>query len=427
MLAQASTNEVKGEKVEKDGVMYEQIKTLHLDGPFIDSTFKGFFGRTDSETQDAGILRLGLIWGSTKQENAILPTKGAKTFDYEAPADENEMALTRMSLMQKEKELTALREAAAKDNEALRISKENLANQAARLKILQDRENEADGPKQFTIAQAGTIQPPNWQPSTAAVAKFGQVTFPTRYRDPPRLVTALSLFDQGNPREIGFAMQANNITNTGFTASFSGRDNTDMGAPRMSWLALPENDVQFETGIFDTAGYPKYRQENNVISFRTRGYFSRPFQNRPVFVPWICNMNLPNSWHSLTIDVHDCTTEYFDLSIQGWCYPERDVHGARIAWLACDPTGKKGKVQTGLASVMKDERWKTETVSLNAGFSKPPAVFVALRHLDVSNDHPARLAATVSDVTSSSFKLEYGTWDFNQDMYMTQWSWIAIE
>lgn len=63
LIAQANQNDVKAPgEVEKDGVLYERVQTTHTDCLLSKGTLKGFFGRADETTSQAGgILRLGLV------------------------------------------------------------------------------------------------------------------------------------------------------------------------------------------------------------------------------------------------------------------------------------------------------------------------------------------------------------------------------
>ncbi|KAK5942982.1 hypothetical protein PMZ80_003987 [Knufia obscura] len=428
MLVQASSNEVKGDMVEKDGITYEQIKTLHIDNPLLDGSFKGFFGNIDVENQGAGIQRLGLIWGSVRSEKPPPTAKMAKPFDYEAPSDDSEKEKARNDLAQKEKEITALRETVNENTDALKAKEQELTSQKARLEDLQRRVNDTDGPKQTTYAQWGTVDPKEWHVQSSSVPDDEIVTFATRYRDPPRVIAALQKLDQPTPREMALSMNIGSITNSGFRSTFMGRDNTDMYPPRMAWLSLPENDIQFETGFLDTMEIPhsedKQHRQGRITN---RFYFSRPYQNIPTIVAWFCNINLPNTWHSIQINTLNVKKEYFDLSVMAWEFPDRWFHGARVVWLAYDSAGKKGKVQSGRVEVWNKDRWKSETISLTVGFTRPPAVLVALAYLDVGNDRPVRLAADVHEITPTSFKLGCGDWDNDNNMYLTCWNWIAIE
>jgi hypothetical protein len=86
LLGQAVKNEIlSGNKVRKDGAMYENVHTDYVDNAFGTGTLKGFFGRLDTTEADGGILRLGLIWGDstdTKLSNTV--AEPAPIYDVDA-------------------------------------------------------------------------------------------------------------------------------------------------------------------------------------------------------------------------------------------------------------------------------------------------------------------------------------------------------
>jgi hypothetical protein len=51
----------------RDGVPYENVNVSYLDVPFNPGTVKGFFGRSDDNSQSAKIWRLGIVWCRTAQ------------------------------------------------------------------------------------------------------------------------------------------------------------------------------------------------------------------------------------------------------------------------------------------------------------------------------------------------------------------------
>jgi hypothetical protein len=63
LIARALHSEVDSEHaVIRDGVTYEDVKVQYLDPPFNSGTLKGFFGRSEDES-NGKIFRLGIIWG----------------------------------------------------------------------------------------------------------------------------------------------------------------------------------------------------------------------------------------------------------------------------------------------------------------------------------------------------------------------------
>jgi len=91
LLGQAVKNEIQpGNKVRKDGVLYENVHTDYVDNCFGAGTLKGFFGRLDRTEGDGGILRLGLIWGDstgTMLSNTV--AEPAPIYDVDASTAES--------------------------------------------------------------------------------------------------------------------------------------------------------------------------------------------------------------------------------------------------------------------------------------------------------------------------------------------------
>lgn len=57
-----STNSEPQKTIVRDGVPYENVNVLYLDVPFNPGSIKGFFGRSDDDSQTSKIWRLGIVW-----------------------------------------------------------------------------------------------------------------------------------------------------------------------------------------------------------------------------------------------------------------------------------------------------------------------------------------------------------------------------
>ncbi|GGG80472.1 hypothetical protein GCM10011415_32320 [Salipiger pallidus] len=66
------------------------------------------------------------------------------------------------------------------------------------------------------------------------------VTFSERYREPPTVQVALSLWDMDQGANIRADVQAENVTATGFELVFRTWCDSRVARARMSWLAIGE-------------------------------------------------------------------------------------------------------------------------------------------------------------------------------------------
>lgn len=91
LLGQALRNEVlPGGIVRKDDVEYKKAHTTFLDAAFSSGTFKGFFGRLDSNPTTGGLRRVGAIWGNDTSKAPSLST----TVQEVAPIYDNDETST---------------------------------------------------------------------------------------------------------------------------------------------------------------------------------------------------------------------------------------------------------------------------------------------------------------------------------------------
>jgi hypothetical protein len=392
LLGQAATNVVGGNGVvTKDGVKYEKVKSIYVDSPFQKGTFRGFFGRCD-DGEYQGIIRVGLIWGDQYKEKKTvsIDDTSANGFDYNAQSDSAETQ--------------ALREDLAKKNQAL--------------------QDALAGKKPNTTPQYGYIdRSPKWDENKTDQTDYQPVKFSTPYPSTPRMISGLTKVDQLFQHPIRTSVCHENVTPNGFdavTRVFNGGTSYGSG---LNWLALPDNDVHFETGVFASWNMPRFDNNQTV---RSRNYFSRRFQRTPTVVSWLYELNMENGWHSMRTDVSFINEEFFDLSASTWA--NRTFVDTRVAWLAFDDKGCNNRVKVGYINVTRAERWKKGKVDFDGiAFTKTPAVFMALMLIDAGDNVNLRLSGTPKSVTTSGFTYECGTWHDDHNMFMTQWVWIAVE
>ncbi|KAG9960506.1 hypothetical protein KCU61_g6435, partial [Aureobasidium melanogenum] len=378
LVAQAATNEVlSSEKIKKDGVIYDKVKSIYVDSPLSKGTFRGFFGSTDQ----MGIVRLGLIWGNldSKTESSARVEGG---YDYNAGED-----------------VAAITTPVA----------------PAPIKVI-------------TYAQSGVVTPA-WIEGRADQLRVDEQRFATAYPEPPRMISGLRLLDQKGKEAIRTAVTHQSVTSTGFQSVARTHQGGKAYAPSISWLALPSNDVHFEVGEFDTYSTP--RTEDNQVVCR-RFTFPKRFDRVPRVVTWLYEVSFGgqgDGWNSLKTEAKGITQDGFDIDVRTWNHHSFD--GARVGWLAFDDGASKSHVKTGTVRVSREQRWleNQEVRFEGEPFSKTPALFHVLMEVDCCDNKNMRLRMDTADVSSTGFRFSAGTWAAADDHNMDHcvWLWVAVE
>lgn len=376
LLGQATENELGAPgRITKDNVEYEQVKSVFVDSPLSKGTFKGFFGRcNESIGPSSGILRLGLIWGDASKPfstpNASAFGATAQEYDYGGQPDE---------------------------------------------------------PKtQVTFAQGGLVEPLLWSEFTPDFSNYRTVKFQPPYSQVPRTLSGLAKVDgETGPEAIRVAMNHQNITPNGFESFARTFGGARSWAPKMSWLTIPENDIHFETGLFESYNVSRSADMQTITS---RVSFAKKFVGAPTVVTWFSELNFGGGWHSLTSKAQNITQDSFELIIGTW--DNRNFDGVRVGWLAFNDTRCVSHAKAGRIRVTRAERKSDATVTFEGQeFSKTPAVFFAVAEIDAGDEYNLRLEGEVASATRTGFTYSCGTWadanDHNMDH--SDWVWIAIE
>lgn len=377
LLGQATKNElIEPGRIKKDGEEYENVMSVYVDSPLSKGTFKGFFGQFNESTgPSGGILRLGLIWG-----------------DFSKPSSDPN------------------------------------ANAFGATPQAYDYGAQTDGPKkQVTYAQAGIVGPSSWSQSTPNFTNAVTSKFQQPYNKVPQMLSGLAKIDQEKgPAAIRVAMSHQNVTPDGFESFSRTHGGACSYAPKMSWLTLPENDIHFETGVFDSCTVGRSADMQNI---NARVPFAKKFAGAPTVVTWLYELNFGPGWHSMATNALNITQDSFEMDIHTWA--GRNFDGVRVGWLAFNDAGCVSHAKAGRINVKRGERFKTgETVTFaGEGFSKTPAVFFTVAELDAGDDKNLRLVAEVVSTTKTGFTYNCGTWadasDHNMDH--SDWAWIAVE
>ena len=360
----------KDSTVTKDGVVYEKVKSIYIDAPFKKGTFRGFFGRCD----DSGFTRLGLIWG-----------------DYYKPATTTD----------------------ATDNTSWQDFNYNA-------------EVNNDERKLTTIAQGGVAKPSSqWNPSKENMVDVNLTKFVIPYISAPRMISGLTTLHQNPSQPIRIRAEHQNVTPTGFevlTLTFGG----SVSYPgEIGWMALPENDIHFETGVYDTYNVPRY--DNNQTCWN-RVNFPRRFDHTTTVVSWMHEVNAGPGWHSLRTAVSNVNEVRFELAVSTWA--DRNFDSVRVRWLTFSDVGCNNRAKAGSLGINREEKYLNGKVRFDGSpFSKTPAVFMALMEFDSGDDYALRLTGKAVNISTTGFDYGCGTWSASNDHNMDHsiWVWVTVE
>ncbi|KAI9835476.1 MAG: hypothetical protein M1837_003785 [Sclerophora amabilis] len=289
----------------------------------------------------------------------------------------------------------------------------------------------AAGDVAATIAAQSSSDPTPPQSGVVSARDFGTmeqqnfnirvpIKFPTPLPNVPRMIFGLNLIDTLLPSGPRVASDAIEATREGFVAnprSFDGSVPFDL---KMSWLTLPDNDVHFETGIFDT--YDVRTEDTQNVSQRI--FYSKPFAKNPVVVCWFFEVNIATGWRSLKTFESRVGKEAFTLNVHTWA--DRRFGGARVGWLAYDADENGKRVKSGSTETRRNESGVNDSAWNSSPFSTTPATFIALSELDISDSHGFRAKAEVNGVTKDRLSWTLNTWA-DTDMDHIKGTWIEIE
>jgi hypothetical protein len=117
----------------------------------------------------------------------------------------------------------------------------------------------------------------------------------------------------------------------------------------------------------------------------------------------------------------------FDIHIDTWA--DSVLLGATATWIAY-PKFKAG-VTSGADDTVKYRDWSPahaengRKVAFNAGYDRPPKVYIAVNRLDFDNATDVRFRAAASKVNAQGFQWNVNAWD-DTLCYGAGVSWIAF-
>lgn len=247
--------------------------------------------------------------------------------------------------------------------------------------------------------------------------------FRPQFAQPPRLIYGLRLLDLEKDHDWRIWPTMGEVTGSSMKWSMAIADGSKANAMDMSWLALPDNDIHFETGVFDSI----HEAHVGSTGIATRIPFSRPFVGEPIVVCWFIGISKGNTgWLSIKTYPRDIADSAFTLHIESWA--ERRFTSARVGWLAYDSreNGKRvhafagDQVLRAQRTVEYDSQWYGST------HGRAPATFIAFNELDFGMGTNLRAKATIEGASKEKLQWSFGTWG-DTDMDHLKVTWIGIE
>ncbi|KAF2787145.1 hypothetical protein K505DRAFT_379780 [Melanomma pulvis-pyrius CBS 109.77] len=275
----------------------------------------------------------------------------------------------------------------------------------------------------FTSPRIRTLDIRPWYNFIEPVSR--QVKFDISRSSTPSLIWGLSAYHastRGMPPETGVICAVEKPGVDGFLATITPSFHVVMISAEMSWLELPSNDKQIQTG------------QSKI------GSFSPNFPGNPKIVWWLSAFEARKATSSSSEESVGVFVRASSVDMAG-CEADVGIHTAgegwiQSQWLAHVP-GKKGIDCGTLPTIgMKKNTDKdgiscrTSTVPFLPGtFSTAPKVFLAFAEVGFVTNRPLqRVALDASEVTKDGFTLALRTWK-NSEIFekQTQCTYIALE
>ena len=277
------------------------------------------------------------------------------------------------------------------------------------------------------FAQSGMVEPSAWKNPPESSWAHEMVDFKGSFRAPPTVITGLSRIDLPHGRKLQLATTFEEVTEARFKSWHFVEPGQTAFKPKMSWLALPENEMQFETGVISTLGMPRSTDGNHWGSTK----FSTTFKNTPQVVMWLYEAHVDGDHRYLQVR----PSNYLDEKGFGWAVlsKQRNVWpycNARARWLAIDTKDTNLDVEVGYVGVSTGQQdcYPRNTVKFKKRFKRPPAVFIACNQIWCEAKYNLRLVADEpKDITRDGFTVQCGNWVAHENNVVEcLFTWIAI-
>lgn len=189
--------------------------------------------------------------------------------------------------------------------------------------------------------------------------------------------------------------------------------NTEHYGSACSWLSIPPNDIDIQSGRYHTkesrtsASQPQTKTSSRIT-------FARPYAAPPKVAVWL---NLVNSEAERNVRVttwaDNITSDGFTIHLDTWDDSKLWVAGA--TWLA--HSAYRTDVRSGQFHT-DDVRPGHAAYQVNRGrvswgvpsMARPPRVFTALRFLDFQQGRNVRLTMETSEVTTTGMTWNLNSW-----------------
>ncbi|KAH7011051.1 hypothetical protein EDB80DRAFT_681055 [Ilyonectria destructans] len=215
-------------------------------------------------------------------------------------------------------------------------------------------------------------------------AKTKNVCFAKPFPSTPTVLHSFRKIEIPNKHGPVIANEVPNISNESFDLKLQSWNST-VSNLEANWMALPNNDVNFQHGELDTADLTDRPKTQNA-AFRI--YFSKPYKVEPKVTCWFTKIDQPFGWRSLA---------------------GRQFNGAKVMWLAWDSESNGKKVQFGAKTLIPENA--LFDVKFSGSFAQKPEVFTALSYVDMPGQLVNyRVALEAQSVTQDGAKLRRGVW-----------------
>ena len=256
------------------------------------------------------------------------------------------------------------------------------------------------------------------------------VRFETPFPNVPRIIHGISAIDMITPYAPRVISDIGRVSNEGFDATLMTWNDAHLYGAKMSWLTLPENDVNFQYGQVNTqdTGRQSIREKAagappENVSFRIM--FSKPYKSAPKVQCWFTGMDIhsDSTYRRLATWVTGIDPRGFTLNIGTW--DNTVFSAARAGWLAWDSEADGKTVRSGTSAIGKGEVGNYDFAWYNGSFSKVPGTFIALNFIDVSPDKNFRGACEARG-TKDRLTWKLQTWG-DTTITSLRCVWIGME
>ncbi|EKM59120.1 uncharacterized protein PHACADRAFT_191433 [Phanerochaete carnosa HHB-10118-sp] len=189
--------------------------------------------------------------------------------------------------------------------------------------------------------------------------------------------------------------------------------NTKHHGSGCSWLTLPEDDPDIQSGRYNTTEDHHWSRSQTKTSRRIT--FTHPYAAPPKVVVWLDAVDSgPGRNVRVTAWADAVTPDGFTIHLDTW--HDSNLWSAGATWLA--HSAERTDVRSGAFEIEDVRPWSAPRhnncgrVSWGAPeVASPPRVFTALRMLDFQDGRNIRLSMSTSEVTTTGMTWHMNSWE----------------